>query len=77
MIDQIKSLRPADEQTRKYLAEQVLDLDEKVKNLTTEANIMLKNPPLQNKAPGLSKRKKNPTGVRTWDHDAPSTPQGA
>ena len=52
LIDIFKSLKGADEQTKKSMAERIEDLDTKVKTLIRESNIMLKNPPIQNKAPG-------------------------
>ena len=52
LIDIFKSLKGADEQTKKFITERIQDLDTNVKTLITESNIMLKNPPIQNKAPG-------------------------
>ena len=52
LIDIFKSLKGADEQTKKSMVERIEDLDTRVKTLITESNIMLKNPPIQNKAPG-------------------------
>ena len=49
LMDIFKSMQVADEQSKKLLAERIQDLDTNVKTLVTEANIMLKNPPLQNK----------------------------